>query len=177
MKTVLHLLVQLVKTLGVPVALVLTGFHFAYRYGILFGYPAWILAAVWIAFPIAGLLAGPVVGFLFSYGTFDKPQPAYSIPESLRMKNKLAEALQAYQALAEKFPQEVRPWAEMIRLAHVDMKDTTLAEQLLSRGLAKLRKRKKREELERIARAVMSLSQEAPTAESRRRIQYPEKKS
>lgn len=154
------------------VGLVSMGFYTAIVSAMLFAFPFWFAAALLIAVPLAGWLSSPVGGIFFPRERLYKKQPMYSIPESLRMQNKIHEAFDAYQEIAREYPREVRPYIEMIRLAHVDLKRDDLASAVHHRGLSVLRKKKDREELRRMYDAVVSLRPEASKAEDRRVVGY-----
>lgn len=148
------------------------GLWVAGRYALLFAYPFWFLAGLLIAYPLAGFLARPFGAVFMPTERFSKPPPMYSVPESLRMKNELEAAMLAYEKIAAKYPQELKPYVEMIRLAFVDMNREDLAAAILERGLSILKKPAARESLERSYDRLGTLTRVPPTAESRRKVSY-----
>jgi len=152
--------------------LVLLGFWTATRYGMIFGYPFWMIASIIIAFPVAGILAAPFGTFFLPGDRYSRPLPMYSIPESLRKQDRIPEAMAKYREITEKYPKEVKPWVQMVRLAHLELKDRNLADELLEEGLKALKKEASREELTRMHQAITSMRQEAPTADDRTSVHY-----
>ncbi len=152
--------------------LVLLGFWTATRYGMIFGYPFWLIASIIMAFPIASVLAAPFGTFFLPGDRYSRPLPMYSVPESLRKQDRIPEAMAKYREIAEKYPKEVKPWVQMVRLAHLELKDRTLADELYEEGIQTLKKEKAREELRRMHKAIISMRQEALTAEDRTSVHY-----
>jgi tetratricopeptide (TPR) repeat protein len=98
-----------------------------------------LIAAIFVAGPIARLLAEPMGSLFWPRRYYDKPQPIYGIPQSKRARGLPEEALAEYEKLAEAFPKEVRPYLEMIDIAIVDLKDPDQALAIYQRGIALLK--------------------------------------
>ncbi len=162
----------LIFRLLVVLALALIGMWVAFNTAMLWAYPFWVLAGVLLAFPLAEKLASPVVGLLLPTDRFSKPQPMYSIPESLRNKNELDAAFGAYQKIAKAYPKEVKPYRCMIRLAFLDMNNEALAESVLAQGMKTLKKKGLKEELQKDFEVFRGMTRVAPTAADRRKVGY-----
>ena len=108
--------------------------------GMLLGFSFFLIAAIFLAGPIARLLAEPVGGLLWPKRYYDKPQPMYGIPQSKRAKGLPEEALAEYEKIVAVHPGEVRPHLEMIDIVLLDLKDPERADALYQRGLTTLTK-------------------------------------
>jgi len=97
-----------------------------------------LIAAIFVAGPLARLLAEPVGGLLWPKQYYDQPQPMYGIPQSKRAKGLPEEALAEYEKIVAAHPGEVRPYMEMIDVVLLDLKDAERANGLYQRGLAAL---------------------------------------
>lgn len=82
-----------------------------------------IMGSIIIAFPLAELIAEPTGNLFWPSDRFDRPQPAYSIPQSKRARGLYEEAMAGFEKLAEEHPQEVQPYVEMIDIAIVNLHD------------------------------------------------------
>lgn len=104
----------------------------------LLGFLFFLVAALFVAGPIARRLAEPAGNLLWPR-TFDaKPQPMYGIPQSRRAKGQFEEAIAAYARIAADFPGEIRPHVEMIDIALADLHDPARAEAIYLHGAAVL---------------------------------------
>ena len=65
----------------------------------------------------------------------------YSVPQSKRAKGLYEEAMAGMEEIAEKYPQETRPYITMIEIAIVDLKDPKRASAIYDRGMSILKKR------------------------------------
>jgi hypothetical protein len=164
--------IPLILRLLAVLLLVGVGFWVAISSALLWAYPFWLAASILVAFPLAGFLSGPIGSIFMPTEVFSKPQPMYSIPESLRMKNELDKAFAAYQKIAEEYPQEVKPYVAMVKMAFVDMKNDNLAESVLAQGMTHLKKQASKEQWQREYDAIITMTQVTPTAESRRKVSY-----
>ncbi len=116
----------------------------------LLGFAFFLVAAIFLAGPVARLCAEPIGSLFWPRKYYDRPQPMYGIAESKRVKGFPEEALAEYEKLAAAFPGEVRPHLEMIEIALADLKDHALAETLYRRSLAFLPAPKDRELLAQV---------------------------
>jgi hypothetical protein len=123
---------------------------------LLFGMGFVVTAAIIVAAPIARLVAEPTGNLFWPSRRFDRPQPMYGIPESKRKKGLYQEAFDGFQAIAEEFPQELKPYVQMIDIAIVDMYNANLARAVLQSGLKTLKDDNARDALSRMHRAISS---------------------
>ena len=105
----------------------------------LLGFLFFLVAAIFVADPIAQWLAAPMGSLFWPRIYYAKPQPMYGIPQALRAKGQLEEALAEYGKIAAAHPDEVRPWLEMIDLAIHDLQNPERARALFERGVAALK--------------------------------------
>ena len=83
---------------------------------ILASYALLIVAAVFLAKPLAGWI-GTWLGTLFMPADrFDKPPPMYSIPEGRMAAEDYPAALEAYEELAAAHPEEIVPHLRMMEI-------------------------------------------------------------
>lgn len=106
----------------------------------LLGFFFFLVAAVFLAGPVAGLFAEPLGGLLLPKRYYEKPQPMYGIPEAKRVQKRPEEAIAEYEKIAIAYPDEVRPHLEMIDIALTDLQDPDLANVFYQRGIAALKK-------------------------------------
>lgn len=86
----------------------------------------------------------------FSYSEkFDRPPPMYSIPQGLRKQHRFEDAMQAYEKIAEEYPDELKPHLEMIDIALSDLKDQAMAEAIYQQGALLFKEEKDRKKLAR----------------------------
>ena len=105
----------------------------------LLGFLFFLVAAIFVAGPIAQWLAEPMGSLFWPRKYYAKPQPMYGIPQSRRAKGLLEEAIAEYEKIAAAYPQEVRPWLEMLAVAIHDLKDAERAQTIFERGIALLK--------------------------------------
>ena len=116
----------------------------------LLGFAFFLVASILVSGPAARLLAEPMGSLFWPRKYYDRPQPIYGIPQSLRARGHLEDALAEYEKIAAAYPDEVRPWLEMIDLAVHDLRDARRAETICRQGRAYLRKPAARALLERV---------------------------
>jgi len=122
----------------------------------LFGMLCFLIAAVIMAPQIARLLAEPAGKIFYSGERFAHPQPMYGIPESKRKSGHYQEAFDGFQKIAGEYPQEVKPYLEMINIAIVDMKNKKLADSVFHQGIATLDEKEARDTLAQMYKAISS---------------------
>ena len=113
---------------------------------ILFSYPrlGWfgpffiVLGCILIAPDLAGYCSQFFGGILWSHRK-GQIKPLYSIAESLVARGKYEEAEKEYETIIQQFPNEVKPHADMISIAIVQLKNAELADLLYQRGMTLLR--------------------------------------
>lgn len=115
-----------------------------------------LAGAVIVGPALARLLAEPWGSFFAPEAYYDRPQPMYGIPEAKRHKGQLEEAMQDYDAIAEQYPRDVRPYVEMIDIAVRELRDETRAQAVYERGMQRLRREEDRTHLSRMYQAIRS---------------------
>ncbi|MDX1680145.1 MAG: hypothetical protein R3242_05370 [Akkermansiaceae bacterium] len=94
-----------------------------------------ILAAVMLAPPIARGLVEWAYDRLTYSEKYRHAPPMYGRPQSLRKSRRYEEAMKAYEEIAEDYPDELKPYLEMIDIALSDLKDPDRAELIYRRGV------------------------------------------
>ena len=107
--------------------------------------------------PLAGLFAEPS-GSLFNP---DDPTgstlPMYSVPKAKFKKGQYEEAFLEYQKIAEEFPDEVKPYLEMMNIAGYNFKNREQVEEIYRVALVTIKDDKKREMIERTYHEIISV--------------------
>ena len=122
--------------------------------GAFIGCAAFIMGAVIVAAPLAELIAEPAGNLFWPSARYDRPQPAYSIPQSKRARGLYEEAMAGFEEIAGEHPQEVQPYVEMIDIAIVNLHGPERAKAILQRGFFILKKDEDREALVRMYCAI-----------------------
>ncbi len=116
-----------------------------------------------MTFPLARFLAEPV-GTLFYPGTHSsKKAPMYGIPESKRAKGLYEEAIAGFEKIAEDYPNETKPYIEMIDIAIRDLKDPERANKIYQHGTSVLKKDKDKAVLSSMYTAISSRLNSKPS--------------
>ena len=87
----------------------------------IFGMVIFVVAAIIMGMPLAGVVAEFVSNIFYPSEHYKKPQPVYGIPEAKRAKGLYQEAFDGFQKLSEEHPQVLKAYVEMIDIALVDM--------------------------------------------------------
>lgn len=127
-----------------------------------------VVAAIILAQPLAELVVDSLSNLFTSSARFDRPQPIYSIPEARRAEGKYEEAMEGFESLIEKHPQEVHAYVEMIEIAHTHLHDADRARAIYERGLHALKDKSKRAALTRIYEAMLSQQTDSVVAPVRK---------
>jgi len=114
---------------------------------VLVGFPLIVVAAIIATPQIATALADWVVDVFSASEKFDRPQPMYGIPQGLRKSRHYEEAMEAYGRIAEDYPDEIKPWLEMIEVALHELKDPARAELIYQKAVLQFEDEKNRERL------------------------------
>ena len=123
---------------------------------LIFGMAFMLTGAIIIA-PACARLAAEPAGSLFYPGRgFDRPQPAYGIPESQRKKGRFEDAFAGFERIAEEYPQEVNAYIAMIDIAIVDLRRPELARSVFDRAHVTLHVEEDRTALVRMYTAISS---------------------
>ncbi len=120
---------------------------------------------------VGGLLAAPQIvnliaepaGMLFFPGdSDDEIRPLYSIAEGKARRGHYEEAIKDYEKIAERFPEETKPYVDMISIAIVNLRDGARAEAIYRKGLLALQKQEGREVLTRMYMAIRTRLESKP---------------
>ena len=112
-----------------------------------FAMACFVVSAVIVAPPIARLISEPTGSIYYSEKRYIRPLPMYGVPESLREKGRYEEAMSEYEKIAEQYPEEIKPYIEMMDIAIVNFKDYEHAKAIFKRGLSSLQDDKNRDVL------------------------------
>lgn len=97
-----------------------------------------LLLCIPLARPVANAIGEAAASLFFSNRRFDRPQPAYGVPEGFAIRGQVEEALRLYREIAADHPEEVRPWLESMELAWHVLSDAERTRRLCEEGLARV---------------------------------------
>jgi len=117
---------------------------------------ALIVAALFMAKPVAGWLGDWMSGIFMPGERHRRPQPVYSIPEGRMAREDYAGALEAYAALAAEHPEEVAPHLRMMEIWLRVYGDPDAARTIRDNALVTLKGRKNKEKFAAAARLVLA---------------------
>ncbi len=123
---------------------------------ILFGMACFVTFAFIIAPPMARLFAEPAGSLYYPDLPAGRPDPEYSIPESLKESGLFEEAISEYEKIAGEHPEEIKPYIQMIDIAVVNLQDLERAGAILKTGLSVLQKHEDRDLLKIMYKTVTS---------------------
>lgn len=137
--------------------------------GFLMGTALLLVTAVVMAGPIAELFAEPAGSLFYPGGEIEEIPPMYGIPESRRKNGLPEEAMAEYERIEAAYPQELKPYVDMIDIAIVDLHDPGRAEAIYRRGMETLEADDRREALrtmyDGIRTRLATLAERARTGE------------
>lgn len=117
---------------------------------------ALVVAALFLGWPIAGLI-GDLMSNLFMPGErHDRPQPMYSIPEGRMAAEDYAGALEAYAELAAAHPTEIAPHLRMMEIWLRVYRDPASARVIHANALATIQGRRNRQRFEHAAQIILT---------------------
>jgi hypothetical protein len=114
-----------------------------------------VAAGIIIGRPIAGLVAEPA-GSLFFPRSAARPEPGYSLPDTLRKRGQYEQALTEYAKITVQFPAELRAYIAMMEIALVDLHDRERTQVIARLALGQLADEPQRMELLRVHRMLAS---------------------
>lgn len=123
---------------------------------ILGGLLCFLLGAVVLAIPLAGLFAEPWGSLYFPKGNLQAKAPMYGIPQAKRKKGLFEESMADYEAITRDHPGELRAYVEMMDMAVVDLNDPSRAECIYEQGLLTIQNEDDRRSLGVMYRAIAS---------------------
>lgn len=115
-----------------------------------------LAGAVCLALPLSRLLSRGAGGLYFPDEKLDRPPPLYSRAEALAKMDRFDEAMAAYEAIARDYPDEVKPYIDMIEIAIRHYRDPERANRIFRQGIAALRNGDDRDTLSRMYRGIRS---------------------
>jgi hypothetical protein len=95
---------------------------------------------------------------MYDFRTAGSGFPDYQTPRALEARGRWEEALQAYGKIAEEHPDDLKPRAEMMRVALLGLRDRNRFRRIYRRGLDSLQKRTDRELLDREYERISSMA-------------------
>lgn len=115
-----------------------------------------VIGAIIVAFPLARLLSEPAGELFYSNRRSSRPAPMYSIQEAKRAKGLYEEAISGFEEIAKEYPDEVKPYIEMIDIAIVNLQDPDRANEIYKLGISLLNNIEDKEALASMYRAIRS---------------------
>jgi hypothetical protein len=115
-----------------------------------------IVAALFMAKPLAGLLGDWMSGLFMPSDRHSRPQPMYSIPEGRVAREDYAGALAAYAELATEHPEEIAPHLRMMEIWLRVYKDPDSARIIRDNALLTIKGKKNKAKFESAARLVLA---------------------
>ncbi len=89
--------------------------------------------------PIARLISQPVGGLFHPDNATGIPPPQYSMAKAKRSKGLFEEAFDEYRKISDQYPEEIKPYLEMIDIAILHLKDRKRAERIYEKALVNLK--------------------------------------
>jgi len=112
--------------------------------------------AIIIAPVIADFITEPFRAMFYPGERFDRPQPAYGIPQAKRARGLHEEAILEYEKIISEHPGQLKAFTEMIDIAVIDLCDEDRARSIFHRGLAELTEDSDRKALIHVFEATVS---------------------
>lgn len=126
------------------------------RINLLFSPLMMILAVAQVAPDIADWFGGMAGGILYNRREGERI-PMYGIPEKLVTMGKYVEAEAEYEKIMEEFPDEVKPYIDLVNVAVKRLNNAELAEQFYKKGMNALKKDEAKIQLEDVYFRVKTL--------------------
>lgn len=121
-----------------------------------------LVGAIVIAPVFTGVIADTLAGGLFTPSGGRPHFPPYSLPESLVKKGRYDEAIEGFRKIADQFPEDLRPWLEMINVAVRYQRDADKAFEFYSDARGRFTHPADRQRLLENYKALKSLDGERP---------------
>jgi len=115
-----------------------------------------IVAALFMAKPIAGLFGDWMSGLFMPGERHSRPQPVYSIPEGRMAKEDYAGALEDYAELAAEHPEEIAPHLRMMEIWLRVYKDPDSARIIRDNALGTIKGKKNKEKFAVAAGVILA---------------------
>ncbi|OGV66096.1 MAG: hypothetical protein A2283_11300 [Lentisphaerae bacterium RIFOXYA12_FULL_48_11] len=146
-------------------------------WGVLAALPFVFVGTLVVVPSITSILAQPFSSLLYPSKHLDHTMPMYSIPQSKRAKGLYEEAIAGYEKIAVEYPDEVKPYIEMVTIAIMDLRNVEQAKSFLGRGMVLLKDESARKVLQESYNAVITRLEVKPEwlREQESRTIVPEK--
>ena len=115
-----------------------------------------LVAAIFMAKPLAGMLGDWVSGLFMPGDRHSRPQPMYSIPEGRMAAEDYAGALEAYAALAAEHPAEIAPHLRMMEIWLRVYRDTDAARTIRDNALLSIKGKRNQEKFRAAAQVILA---------------------
>jgi hypothetical protein len=132
------------------------------RAGMLFSMPFAFAGAIIMVPFFTNLVAEPFRALFYPGERFKGPQPMYGQPASKRAWGEYEEAIRGYEELARKYPDDLKPYIEMLHIAAVDLRDEARAKAIFDKALTVLTKEDDKTRLKLICDDNISLLHSTP---------------
>ena len=106
-----------------------------------------IIIALFFNKPITDIISQSFVDFLFGYNRIRPPEPRYGIPEFQQEWGHFEESILEYEKITINFPEELKPWSNMLEIVMLKLKDPKRGTEIYHKGIAKLKDEENRKEL------------------------------
>jgi hypothetical protein len=123
---------------------------------ILAAHAALLVAAIFMAKPLAGMLGDWVSGLFMPGDRHSRPQPMYSIPEGRMAAEDYAGALEAYAALAAEHPAEIVPHLRMMEIWLRVYRDADAARTIRDNALLSIKGKRNQEKFRAAAQVILA---------------------
>jgi len=115
-----------------------------------------IVAAIFMAKPLAGMVGDWVSGLFLPGDRHSRPQPMYSIPEGRMAAEDYAGALEAYAALAAEHPEEIAPHLRMMEIWLRVYRDADAARTIRDNALLSIKGKRNQEKFRAAAQVILA---------------------
>ena len=115
-----------------------------------------LVAAIFMAKPLAGMLGDWVSGLFMPGDRHSRPQPMYSIPEGRMAAEDYAGALEAYAALAAEHPVEIAPHLRMMEIWLRVYRDADAARTIRDNALLSIKGKRNKEKFCAAAQVILA---------------------
>jgi hypothetical protein len=115
-----------------------------------------LVAAIFMAKPLAGMLGDWVSGLFMPGDRHSRPQPMYSIPEGRMAAEDYAGALEAYAALAADHPVEIAPHLRMMEIWLRVYRDADAARTIRDHALLSIKGKRNQEKFRAAAQVILA---------------------
>jgi hypothetical protein len=115
-----------------------------------------LVAAIFMAKPLAGMLGDWVSGLFMPGDRHSRPQPMYSIPEGRMAAEDYAGALEAYAALAAEHPVEIAPHLRMMEIWLRVYRDADAARTIRDNALLSIKGKRNQEKFRAAAQVILA---------------------